>query len=71
MRERKARAGKDAVWEMNTATGEDVNLCHKAIHIIKDLCKKQVADLEQRTCTEFLLLLPSDQKLHITEPGNK
>ncbi|XP_068122285.1 synaptotagmin-6-like [Hyperolius riggenbachi] len=52
---------------MSTATGDDANLCHKAIHIVKDLCQKQVADLEQRTCTEFLLLLPSDEKLQITE----
>ncbi|KAM4797076.1 synaptotagmin-6 [Rhinophrynus dorsalis] len=53
---------------MNTATGEDANLCHKAIHIIQELCNKKVADLELGTCREFRLLLPTDQKLHITEP---
>lgn len=70
-KDRKSGAAKDAVWEMSTATGEDANLCHKAIHIVKDLCQKQVADLEQTTCTDFLLLLPSDQTLHITEPGKR
>ncbi|XP_043932389.1 synaptotagmin-6 [Protopterus annectens] len=52
---------------MSTSKEDNANLCHQAIRLVTELCRKNTPGLGVETCKDYLLL-PSDQSPSITEP---